>query len=233
VSSASSAVQRLRTATPVEQWSLANAGAVLAAAVGAVWMQATWPLVVVGGGMLLLLVGVSRAQWTPDGAFGRANALTALRLAAICSLPFLPPDAPFLCAGVGLAVLLADGVDGWLARRHDLASEFGEFFDKETDALFLLLLCALAAFRQSLPGAVVVLGLLRYVFVVALFLLQPRETKEQRSNSARYIYVGMVLALLSAFFPVPAVYQPLTAVASAALCVSFARYFWFLAESRA
>ena len=211
----------------MERWSLANAGAVLGAVGSALWLETAWPLVLVGSCMLGGLVLLSRARWTPDGAFGWANGLTALRLAALCTLPLLSASSPLLI-GVGLAILVADGVDGWLARRYGLSSEFGEFFDKETDALFLLLLCALATFQEALPPAVLALGLLRYVFVLVLFLLQPRETKERRSTAARYIYVGAVLALLASFLPYPSVTHPLVALAGAALLGSFARSFWWL-----
>lgn len=215
----------------MEQWSLANAGAVLGAAGLSVWLEQVWPLVAVGAGMLGLLVLIARTNWTPEGRFGRANGLTALRLGLLCALPFLPADAPSLSIGAGLAILVADGIDGWMARRYDLSSEFGEFFDKETDALFLLLLCAVAVFRTALPAAALLLGLLRYVFVLVLFLGQPTETKEQRSNAARYIYVAMILALLTTFLPHPLLYQPLVALAGTALIASFARSFWWLVGS--
>ncbi len=226
-----STVRRLRTASAVEQWSLANAGAVLGGAGLSVWLEQVWPLVAVGTAMLGLLVLVARTDWTPDGRFGRANGLTTGRLGLLCALPFLPADAPVLCIAVGLAILIADGIDGWMARRYELSSEFGEFFDKETDALFLLLLCAIAAFQKPLPDAVLLLGLLRYLFVFVLFLGQPTETKEQRSNAARYIYVAMILALLTTFLPYPLLYQPLVALAGTALIASFARSLWWLVGS--
>lgn len=201
----------------------------LAATAVSLVVDATLPVIVTGGAALLLLVAQSRHKWTPDGGFGRANTVTAVRLAMVLALPLLPaslgPAAPI---GVGLVILIADGIDGWLARHYELSSEFGEFFDKETDAFFLLVLCLMTTTSGLLSPWVVGLGLLRYLFVVALFLLQPHVGKEYRSSWARIIYVGVVLAMLAAFLPYPAVTQPLVGLAATALLYSFGRYTWWL-----
>jgi len=174
----------------------------------------------------------ARRAWTPGGGFGRANVVTAARLALVLVLPLLPADAPLWPIAGGLLVLITDGLDGWLARRYELSSEFGEFFDKETDALFLLVLCLMTVSRGHLPDAVIALGLLRYLFVVALFVIQPTTGKEYRSSWARVIYVITVLALLAAFLPYPALTLPLVAAAAAALFYSFGRYAWWLWRER-
>lgn len=229
----SAPARAIQSATPIELWSLANAGVVLAAAVVALVMEATWPVAMAGGLGLAGLVWVARTEWTPGACFGPANLVTAARLAVLLGLPFLPLDAsPLLPIGLGLVVLITDGLDGWLARRYALESEFGEFFDKETDALFLLVLCLMTAERGLLSTWVVGLGLLRYVFVFALFVLQTGVSKEYRSSWARYIYVGAVLALLAAFVPVPAITYPLVSLAAVALLYSFGRYTWWLVSVR-
>mgnify|MGYP006267950459 CR=1 FL=1 len=206
---------------------------VIVAVIAALWSGRPWPVIAVGGGALLVLVVQARRAWTPGGGFGRANVVTAARLALVLVLPLIPADAsPLWPIAGGLLVLITDGLDGWLARRYELSSEFGEFFDKETDALFLLVLCLMTVSRGHLPGAVVLLGLLRYLFVVALFVVQPNTGKEYRSSWARVIYVVVVLAMLAAFLPYPTLTLPLVAAASAALIYSFGRYAWWLWRSR-
>ena len=225
----SSSSHTLRTVTPIERWSLLNAVAMILATALALYLGATWPAVAVGGVALVALTVVARGGWTPAGTFGRANLVTAARLALLLALPLLPTGgSPLWPIAGGLVVLLSDGLDGWLARRYELASEFGEFFDKETDALFLLVICLMTASRGHLPVAVVGLGLLRYLFVVALFVLQPNTGKEYRSSWARVIYVIAVLALLAAFLPYPTLTLPLVTGAAAALIYSFGRYAWWL-----
>lgn len=225
-------VKKAKAATLVERWSLMNAVIMLGASALALAAHAAWPVALAGAALFSALIWQARHAWSPGAMFGAANVVTAARLGLVLSLPLLAGEAPGLMVGAGLLILAADGLDGWLARRYGLSSEFGEFFDKETDALFFLLLCLLTVQVGALPVWIVGLGLLRYVFVVALFTLQPRETKEQRTSWARYIYVFAVLAVLAAFLPYPLVYQPLVAVAAAALCVSFARYFWWVLALR-
>jgi phosphatidylglycerophosphate synthase len=219
--------------TSVERWSLANAIGVLGAAIGAVWVDSLWPLLIVGSGLLGTLVVVARDDWTPEGNFGAANGVTALRVGLLGLLPLAATAGPGVLIGLSLLILAADGLDGWLARRDDLESEFGAFFDMETDALVLLVLCALAAFRGRLPIWILGAGLLRYGFVVLLFLLPPAETTEERSTWARFVFGGMVCALLASFLLYPILYYPLVALATGALVLSFARSLWRIVPRRA
>ena len=218
--------------SPVERWSLVNAVGVLAAAGGAVWQESAWPLLATGGGLLGALVVVARDRWTPTGDFGAANAVTTLRVGLLGLLPPAAAVGPGVLLALGLLILASDGLDGWLARRGNLGSEFGAFFDKETDALFLLVLCALAAFQGRLPIWILGAGLLRYGFVLVLFLVPPAETTEERFNWARYAYGGMVAALLASFFPYPALYRPLVVLTAGALGLSFARALWRIVPRR-
>ena len=203
-----------------------NAVGVLAAT-GAAWASGTaWPLVLGGIALLGGLVVVTWARWTPGGGFGVANAVTALRAGLLGGLPVAASHGAAVLIGLSLFILATDGLDGWLARRRGLESEFGAFFDKETDALFLLLLCALTVFENQLPIWILGAGLLRYGFVPLLFLLPaPRQT-EERSSWARYVYGAMVLSLLTSFLPYPTFYRPFVALAGGALVLSFARSLW-------
>jgi len=176
----STPVSSAPSATPVERWSLANALGVLGTTAGAVWWESAWPILGGGGGLLIALVVVAWNRWTPAGRFGAANGVTALRVGLLGLLPPAATAGPGVLAALGGLLLATDGLDGWLARRGNLSSEFGAFFDKETDALFLLVLCALAAFRGRLPDVILGAGLLRYGFVLVLFLVPPAETTEDR-----------------------------------------------------
>lgn len=209
----------------VEQWSLVNALSMLAATGVAGWMWSLWPLLATGGGLLGVLVVGSWRQWTPDGAFGGANTVTALRTAGLAAVP-AATGSPEVLVGLGGGLLLADGADGWLARRRNRTSTFGAFFDKEADALFLLVLCAAAVAQGRVPVWVIGAGLLRYAFVLAVFWLNPPEKTESRSSLARYIYVAMVGALFLSFLLDPSWGGPLVALTTIALIASFGRSFW-------
>jgi len=176
--------------------------------------------------MLGLLVVAERGHWTPEGSFGAANAVTAVRVGLLGLLLPAASVHPAVLIALSLLILVLDGLDGRLARRHALSSEFGAFFDKESDALFLLLLCGLAAFQGPLPTWILGAGLLRYGFVVVVFLLPTPQNREARSTWARYVYGCMVGALLLSFLPYPSLYRPVVIVTTAALVVSFGHSLW-------
>ncbi|MFB6247748.1 MAG: CDP-alcohol phosphatidyltransferase family protein [Salinibacter sp.] len=218
----------LPPARRIERWSLVNAVGMLLATAVAGGLRSPWPLLGAGGVLLTGLIVVARRGWTPQGPFGWANGVTVLRGGLLAGLPPAADLGVVPVIGLCLLFLGADGLDGWLARRADQTSEFGAFLDKETDALFLLLLCAVAAFQNRLPVWVIGAGLLRYVFVTVVFLLDPPRKTEERSNLARYLYGGMVGALLLSFLPYPAVYRPLVILAAGTLAVSFGRSLWWI-----
>jgi phosphatidylglycerophosphate synthase len=217
---------RLQSTTRPERWSLVNAVVVLFATAGAVWGHTLAPILGAGSALLGALVVTERARWTPAGTFGVANGVTAARIGLLMLLPPAASTGSGVLIALSLVILGLDGLDGWLARRYNLSSTFGAFFDKETDALFLLLLCGLAAFRGPLPLWILGAGLLRYGFVVVLFLLPTAQKTESRSSWARYVYGCMVGALLVSFLPYPSLWRPLVSVATAALLVSFGRSLW-------
>jgi phosphatidylglycerophosphate synthase len=180
-----------------------------------------------------VLILVTHPQWTGQGTFGWANTITALRLGGILILGLiLERLANELIIVVILLLLAGDGVDGWLARRFHQASEFGEYFDKETDAIFMLILSLAIVSTQRLGHWFLIVGLLRYLFVLILHFRQPEVVKEERSNRGRYIQILVMGALIACFLPFPTFYKPFAIVATLILLLSFARDFrWMFSTS--
>jgi phosphatidylglycerophosphate synthase len=144
----------------------------------------------------------------PHPRFGAANAVTLARgvvtalLGALVVAP-APSGVPALAAAAGSLVVLLDGVDGWLARRSGMASEFGARFDMETDALLVLALAVLA-WRWDRAGAWVLLsGLLRYAFVVAGLLLPWLRRPLLPSRRRQAVCVAQIVVLLAVIAPLP------------------------------
>ncbi|MGV8969234.1 MAG: CDP-alcohol phosphatidyltransferase family protein [Microbacteriaceae bacterium] len=106
----------------------------------------------------------------PHDLVGYANAVTLLRL-AIVSLLIIPlvgaTGAPVLIVLVAVIALCLDGVDGYLARRQKLSSDFGARFDMEVDSAFGLVLALLAFVVGGATWFVIALGLPRYLFGIA------------------------------------------------------------------
>lgn len=204
-------------------WSAGNA---LALSAGTLAVAAGLPVWLLSAAGLLsfgLLVYHCRHRWTPSGRFGPANALTFLRLAGILVLPVL---APVQIACLALLLFVMDGLDGWIARRSGLAGEFGEFADKESDALLTLMLCALLyRLPASLGPWILLPGLLRYVFVLFVTLAKPPRSKEVRTAKAGWISAFMLLSLIVCLAAYPAYPQFMRILAGSMtllLCCSFA-----------
>ncbi len=183
----------------------------------------SWPIeLLLGSATLSFAWFIVRGQgnWTSIGQFGPANAATLFRLLLIFSLAAFAdrPDSIILLA---LLILCLDGIDGWLARKFDCASEFGEYFDKESDAFFMLVLCWLIVLDQRLGLWILIPGLMRYVFVCFLMISKPPTYKEQQTTTGKIVFVVTMLFLIACFTDYPAIYRPLALVITLLLSYSF------------
>ena len=164
----------------------------------------------------------------PFARFGAANQITTLRAILVALVAGLvgEPRRPAIAAAAvaaGVAVTLLDGVDGWLARRHGIASPFGARFDMEIDALLILALSVLAWRHEKAGAWVVASGLLRYAFVAAGRVAPRLRAPLPPSRRRQAICVVQIAALTLAM--APAIQPPASALlagaALAALSGSF------------
>ena len=169
-----------------------------------------------------LLIAWNRGRWTPGGRFGAANVTTLLRLVVVLALPGLPGSEAFPKFALALFALALDGLDGWLARRLGLCSEFGATFDQEVDAAFTLLL-GVMLFREGLLGPwILIPGGLRYAFVLFVKFARPPEIKETGTFLGKAICVAVLSTLMLCLLPLPRLRAPLAVAATLVLCGSFA-----------
>lgn len=205
------------------RWSEGNAAAMAAITLATAAGLPLWLLSWCGLLSFSLLLYRCRRRWTPGGRFGLANAVSLLRLSGVFVLPWL---APAHVAYAGLILMVMDGADGWIARRTGLNGEFGEFFDKESDAFFMLMLCLLLyRLREGFGLWILLPGVLRYLFVLFVKFAKPPELKEQRTSKAGWISVFMMLTLLCSFAAHPGYLdycRPLAGMMTLVLAYSFA-----------
>lgn len=153
----------------------------------------------------ILTVGTLAAH-LPQPRFGRANALTLARGAMVMTLAgFLsgPVDVAlsWVSAVLGLIAIALDGVDGWLARRFATASPFGARFDMEVDAFLMLVLGLLLVASSTVGPWVLLIGLARYLFVAASWLLPALRAPLPYSERRRAVCVFQGLAMVIALIP--------------------------------
>lgn len=169
----------------------------------------------------------------PHRRFGYANMVTAFR-ASLISLT----GATVLCfeslghadmvlwilVGVVLFALALDGIDGYLARRYRQESELGARFDMEVDAFLILILSVAAAMLDKAGAWVLLIGLMRYLFVAAGWVLPALNAELPSSLRRKFVCVVQVATLC--LILVPGVTVPvssyLAAISLASLVISFA-----------
>ncbi len=164
----------------------------------------------------------------PFASFGVANQVTLGRgvlVALLAGLIGERGDSRVAELAVALATTTAvlDGVDGWLARRTRMASDFGARFDMEMDAALILVLAVLAWLFGRVGVWVLVGGLLRYAFVVAGRLLPWLRQPLPPSARRRAIAVVQMVALIVTLAPVvpAALAGPVAVIGLTAVSLSF------------
>ncbi|WP_026280437.1 CDP-alcohol phosphatidyltransferase family protein [Thioalkalivibrio sp. ALE28] len=187
-----------------------------------VWHAHAGQPTVAGFVTLWLVLGAILVSRTPAAGVassgrgpGPANRVTLLRAALTAPLGGLvlaapTPDEPVLALWVialaGLALVL-DGVDGAVARRTDSASAFGARFDMELDAAMILALSILAWQMTAVGPWVILIGLMRYAFVLAArplpWLAAPLPPSRRRQAVCVLQTVVLLLVLIPGL-PAPA-----------------------------
>ncbi len=212
------------------QWMLFHAGWMILVTAFALGLRQ--PEIVAWGafpsmGVLYGLEHRLRGTWRFAGE--PANLLTSLRLIAVLFflLVYRSMGAEWV-AILAIVVLIADGFDGWLARRRGTASDFGAWLDKETDALYVLLLTVLLASTGRMAPWIVGVGLLRYLYFVAIWPWRMVRPAEPRFRFGKVI-AGILMGTLPAglLFD-PWLYRPAIGLVSLLVIFSFGASAWRL-----
>ena len=127
---------------------------------------------------------------------GYANLVTGTRLILIVTASFLFSFVAkewLLMLLVGSVLL--DFVDGYLARKYKQESTFGQFFDMEVDAFFVLLMCFYYYQYQEIGWWILIPGLMRYLFKVFTVIIPKDGFVESRKKYAATI-AGIFFAIL-------------------------------------
>lgn len=173
----------------------------------------------------LLLDALRRAR---APRLGWANVVTATRSALVAIIAglvvasFVAPISVPLLIGLVVPALVLDAVDGWVARRTGTTTELGARFDMEVDAFLLLVLSAYVA--PILGPWVLAIGLMRYVFVAAGWMLPWLRLQLPPRPWRKVVTAVQGIALtLAASGLVPELAGVLVGVALAMLVESFGR----------
>ncbi|MBZ9655453.1 CDP-alcohol phosphatidyltransferase family protein [Phyllobacterium lublinensis] len=177
---------------------------------------------------------VAKLKGYPHQRFGPANTITALRGGLTCLMAgflvetewLIDPTMTSWIWGVVAGSLLAlclDGLDGYLARRFEMTSEFGARYDMEVDAALILCLSLLIYAMAKADWWVIFIGAMRYLFVAAQFFDSRLKRPLQPSLRRKAICVLQMVALCTILLPTvnPPVSTSIAAWALLALVCSF------------
>lgn len=217
------------------------------AGVGGFVLSGGDPVGVAASALIFALVTVlafrSATRAYPHDRLGMCNTVTLLR-AALAAAVAAPLAVPGLLAAepalawavlaVATVALSLDGVDGWLARRSGLASEFGARFDMEVDALLALILACLALSSAKVGPWVLALGGMRYAYVAAGLALPWLNAPLPQRFRRKLVCVVQIAVLIALLAPVvtPPVAAVLAGAATLLLGWSFAADILWLARRR-
>lgn len=212
---------------------LGAVGLTVSGLVGAGYVPKALLLYAVAAALLAYTLVTSGAH--PHDRFGPANGITLLRLAGVLLMAALvgeafpgsplhaDPGAAWLLVVVATATAVMDAVDGKLARKTGLASAWGARFDMETDAFYILVLCALVVQAGQAGLWILASGLMRYAFVLSARIWPWLGGPLAPSKRRQTVCVIQVTALIICLGPIVAepLAQALAASSLALLCVSF------------
>ena len=169
---------------------------------------------------------------------GPANSITLVRatcvgaMAALVADSFARPAHTAALLVLASIALLLDAVDGRVARRTGTVTVLGARFDMEVDAFLMLVLSCYVA--RSVGPCVLLIGLARYVFVMAGWLwpwLREPTPPRQWCKVVAAIQ-GVVLTVAAAGILPDLATAAALAGALLLLAESFGRQAWWLARHR-
>ncbi|MGB7431449.1 MAG: CDP-alcohol phosphatidyltransferase family protein [Ahrensia sp.] len=150
------------------------------------------------------LIGYYLLRSYPHARLGLCNIVTLMRLMLVAVLfaalvGDIAPNWVLFC--IAVFALALDGVDGWLARRQGLASDFGARFDVEVDAAFALLLAIYAATQGAAGFWVILLGVPHYLFAAARLMLPWLNGALRPSIARKAVCVFQIATLIALQIP--------------------------------
>lgn len=218
--------------TRLERWTLTHAFLMLAGSITGIILLNALPLVATAAFSFGLLIYQHWDSWKQKGWYGGApNAITGFRVITLLIVLSISPIIGLWPTAIIISLVqFSDLLDGYLARKWNLTSLLGAYFDKESDAFYNLSFCMLLYFEGA-PAWVFIIGMIRYIYVPVLYFFKPKDQKEKRFPWGVIIAVIIMWGLPMAYVLPPMYQQYLLILLSTLIVFSFGRSFYFMLNS--
>ncbi|MEM6940891.1 MAG: CDP-alcohol phosphatidyltransferase family protein [Pseudomonadota bacterium] len=174
-------------------------------------------------GLATGVIGHALIRSYPHSAFGLANAATLTRTGMVAFLfgaIFHATTSAWLVFSIAVIAFTLDGVDGWIARREGLTSDFGARFDMEVDAALAAVLAIWLMVSGTTGVEILILGFARYLFVAAGLIRPWLAGLLPYSFRRKVICVVQIAALIALLCPAtPAAALPWISISAALLLI--------------
>lgn len=186
----------------------------------------------VGGVFALFLL----RRGYPHKLLGSGNLMTLFRMSMVAALsaPLVGVAIPWVFVCLATIALVLDGVDGALARRANLVSSFGGRLDMEVDSVLALIL-TINVWVAGITGPwIILLGLPRYLFLVAASFMPWLNQPLPPRLSGRVICVVQIASIIGLYSQIlPGILVvPVALIVAGLLIWSFGRDIILLWRSR-
>lgn len=150
-------------------------------------------------------LNVGREDGRLLATFGPGNLTSLCRglllglLAGYLFSPWPPGALAWLIAGIYTAASVADGFDGYVARRSGQVTKLGQWLDMEFDGLGMAIVTLLAIGYGQLPYWFLAVGFARYFFVFGLWWRERsgKISYEIPDSVQRRILAGMLMGMMT------------------------------------
>ncbi|RMG21446.1 MAG: hypothetical protein D6732_27325 [Methanobacteriota archaeon] len=182
------------------------------------------------------LIKLGSGHWTPNGKFGWANTITAMKLTLLIItiiLLDLQIIDPVIVGFVLVGLVFIDKADGIMARYLGEVSIFGEIFDNEVDAFSTLVATIILSQIDTHYLVFIIVGLLRYLYVLGIWLFDPPVKKEKASFINKILGVSITFSFAFLIIFQTTIFLIITSISSVAIFWSFAKdFYWILGTAR-
>jgi phosphatidylglycerophosphate synthase len=207
----------------IETWSLYNAFALSIAFIAALVTTQLNILLFVFSISLIGLIFLNRKKlFYSKPFFGVANTITLTRfILIILGFLFIELDNTlllFYCLSIAVSL---DFFDGLAARYFKESSFFGQYFDMEIDAFFVLIMCYFYYTYIDIGWWILIPGVLRYAYRLYTFCFPKPNIKEEKKTYATVIAASYFVILLIGLITTGIIQSIILLIGSLAILVSF------------